>query len=79
MCDKNYLYFMSNIDNLREKYAGRYVVIKNEAIIGNYASFDEAYNETLKTNELGTFFIQHCTDNCEVNTEFFYSNNVAFA
>lgn len=76
--NKNYDYFKQNFETLYKEYKEKYVVIKNEKIIGVYDNFDMAYNETKKTEELGTFIIQHCTkDKTELGC--FYSSNVSFA
>lgn len=79
MCDSNYDFFSSNIDSLCQKYENKYVVIKNQSIIGVYDSFNEAYAETIKKEELGTFLIQLCSKDESKTVNCFYSNNVVFA
>lgn len=79
MCDLNYKYFTSHLDELCKKYEGRYLAIKDEKVIGNYSSFDEAFCETEKKEELGTFLIQYCSKNQDTFVNHFYSNNVVFA
>lgn len=79
MCDDNYSYFISNIDELCEKYENKFLAIKNADVIGVYNSFDEAYNKTIKTEELGTFLIQLCSKDNDNIVNYFYSNNVVFA
>jgi len=77
MTDKNYAYFTEHLDELIEKYSGKHIVIKDESIIGVYDTFKEAYDYTIKTEELGTFIIQQCvTEDEEMIT--FVSGNVAF-
>ena len=78
MLKRCYDFFNSNIKELLLKYNGEYVVIKNENIIGHYDSFDKAYNETCKTEEIGTFIIQHCVDDHFEQTMHFAWNNVSF-
>jgi len=78
MTDKNYAYFREHLDELIEQFRGKHVVIKDESIFGVYDDFKEAYDETTKTEELGTFIIQQCvTEDEEMIT--FVSGNVAFA
>ena len=77
MCDANYKYYTENLSSFLEKYPNKFVVIKNCSIIGIYDNFRDAYNDTIKTNELGSFLIQHCAAN-ENNINCFYSNNVVF-
>ena len=77
MSNKNYTYFKEHLEELIDIYYGKHVVIKDESIIGVYDAFKEAYDETIKTEELGTFIIQHCvTEEEEMIT--FVSGNVAF-
>lgn len=79
MCDSNYNFFTSNIDNLCQAHENKYVVIKNQGVIGVYDSFKEAYTETIKKEELGTFLIQLCSKDEAKTVNCFYSNNVVFA
>ena len=78
MCDKNYEYFSDNFQVLFEKHADKFLVIKDQNVIGVYDSFDEAYSETVKKEKLGTFLIQLCR-NDETTINQFYSSNVVFA
>jgi len=75
----NYSFFKAHFAELLERYSGKYVVIKDEAVIGAYESFDEAYLVTTKKEELGTFIIQQCVEISDDNTASFMSNNVMFA
>jgi len=77
MADKNYAYFKEHLEDLIEQYSGKQVVIKDESIIGVYDTFKEAYDEAIKTEELGSFIIQQCvTEDEEMIT--FVSGNVSF-
>jgi len=77
MTDKNYIYFREHLEELIEQYSRKHVVIKNESVIGVYDTFKKAYDETTKTEELGSFIIQQCvTEDEELIT--FVSGNVAF-
>ena len=58
--DSNYVYFRDNLQRLIEDYNGKFIVIKNQSVIGKYNEFEEAYTETLKKEKLGDFIIQHC-------------------
>lgn len=78
MSDMNYSFFKSNIDNLCKSYYGKYLSLKNASVLGSFDSFDQAYNETIKTEELGTFLIVHCVKSGEMPVNNFYSNNVVF-
>lgn len=78
MCDMNYSFFKKNIDKLCENYYGKYISLKDASLLGCFDSFDQAYNETIKTEELGTFLIVQCVKNSEMPVNHFYSNNVVF-
>lgn len=58
--EKEFKYFIKHQPELVKKYRGKFVVIKNEQIIGAYNSEIEAYGETQKNETLGTFLIQEC-------------------
>jgi hypothetical protein len=76
--DKNYAYFTAHLDEFIERYDGRFVVIKNASVIADYGSFDEAYNNTIKSEALGTFLIQQCV-RPENDTDYFAWHNVSFS
>jgi hypothetical protein len=68
MFEKELKYFISNQNELLQKHLNKILVIKNEEIIGVYDSPLEAYIETQKEYELGTFFIQPCQKGPEAYT-----------
>ncbi len=71
MLDKELQYYIDNQLELIEKYQGKFLVIKDQKIIGNYSSEIEAYSETVKNHELGTFLIQECQPGDENYTQTF--------
>jgi hypothetical protein len=77
--NKNYEYFSDNLKELVKKYAGKFVVIKNQNVISSYDTFDEAYTITIMTEELGDFIIQHCTPNALEPSAKFAWGNVEFS
>ncbi len=54
-------YYLENQTNLAEKYDGRYIVIKNRNVIGDYDTKRVAIETTMKTHMLGTFLVQKCS------------------
>ena len=78
MLDKEFKYFVDNQKELVKKYNGRYIVIKGEKVIGDYASEIDAYTQTQKAHELGTFLIQLCTPGEDTFTQSYHSR-VIFA
>lgn len=80
MLKKEFQYYLDSQSMLVEKYNGRFLVIKDEKIQGDYKNQVEAYEEAVKRFELGTFLIQHCIAGSESYTQTFHSrvivNNV---
>ena len=60
MLEKEYHYFKTHQQELVEKYPGRYVVIVDEDVIGDYETYADAYEKTIDEHDLGTFLIQAC-------------------
>jgi hypothetical protein len=74
----DYGYFIDNLAALYQQYGHRFLVIKNEKVIGAYNSFDDAFTETVKTEALGTFLIQECVSDPKELVKTF-QGNVSFA
>ncbi|MDR2717895.1 MAG: hypothetical protein LBB89_07525, partial [Treponema sp.] len=60
--DLDFNYFLENMVNFYRAYGQKFVVVKNQGILGIYENFNNALESTLKTEELGTFLIQECFD-----------------
>ena len=58
MLDIEFKYYRNNHSRLQEKYPNKFIVIKGKKVVGTYNSHSEAYYETVKNEELGTFLIQ---------------------
>lgn len=71
--EKEFKYYIKNQKELIKKYDGKYIVIKNEKVIGSYESEIEAIEETSKIEELGTFLVQKCEPGVESYTQTFHS------
>jgi hypothetical protein len=71
MLDKELQYYIDNQSELVKNYKGKYLVIKGQSIIGVFNSEIEAYSETVKKHELGTFLIQECQPGDENYTQTF--------
>ena len=59
MLDTEFKYYSGNRHRLISNYGDKFVVIKGKKVIGIYNSHSEAYSETIKNEELGTFLIKH--------------------
>ena len=55
-----FLWYNKHEKALLNKYLGRYIVIKDEQVIADYDTKTQAWQETIKTHEPGTFIIHHC-------------------
>lgn len=73
MLEKEFKYYIENQNELVKKYLGKFVVIKDNEVIGYYNTQAEAYNESIKTHNIGTFLIQHCMPGTENYTQTFHS------
>jgi hypothetical protein len=71
--EKEFKFYKDHQSELVEKYHGRFIVIKGESVIADYGSELEAYTETKKKYETGTFLIQHCLPGEESYTQMFHS------
>lgn len=78
MLDAEYKYYLEHQQELLELYRGRFVVIVGDDVVGNYGTQAEAYLNSIKDYELGTFLIQECTDGTSGYTQTYHSR-VIFA
>ncbi len=78
MLQDEFKFYIENQSELVKKYMGKFLVIKNEEVIGAYEDEATAYFETKKDHELGTFLIQKCLPGKEGYTQTFHSR-VIFA
>jgi hypothetical protein len=73
MLDKEFKYYLAHQDDLVKKYNGKFLVIKDEDIIGVYADKIEALERSKEKYELGSFLIQLCTPGNAAYTQTFHS------
>ena len=76
--EKDFQYYLDNQVELVKKFNGRFIVIADAQVIGNYSSEPEAVEVTAKTRELGTFLVQKCEPGKSGYTQTFHSR-VVFA
>lgn len=74
--EKEFKYYLENQESLLMLYDGKYVVIVGEEVVAAYDSIQEAYYESIKKYEPGTFLIQKCTEGKEAYTQSFTSRVV---
>jgi hypothetical protein len=73
MLEKEFQYYLKNQSRLVSEYSGKFIVLKGETVIGAYNSHSDAYSETIKTEQLGTFLIQHCLPGVGSHSQTFHS------
>lgn len=76
--EKEFKYYLAHQDELVAKYNGRFIVIKGEAVVGDYPTELDAIRETQKSHALGTFLVQKCEPGNQGYTQTFHSR-VVFA
>ena len=59
---KEYIWYKQHEVELKARYFGRYIVVKDEQVIGDYGSRSVARHETVKLHKPGTFIIHHCIE-----------------
>ena len=70
-------WYLANQEELVKKFKGRFVVIKDQAVLGDYADDATAVLETQKDHEMGTFLVQKVEPGSGAHTATFHSR-VAF-
>jgi len=72
--DENFEYFKENMLQFYNEYGSKFIAIKDRKVLGVYDTFDEALEVTLKSEKIGTFIVQQCTDDATNFTSTFQSN-----
>ena len=73
--DKDFEWFLSNYSDLYNKYGKKYLVIKNESVLGAYDTTADAVEATSKKEKLGTFIVQLCNGDESGYTNYISSMN----
>ena len=71
--DKEFKYFLQHKEDIKVNYMGKFIVIKDESILGAYDTQKDAIVDSLKTNELGTFLVQQVSNDDNIYTQNFHS------
>ena len=75
---KEFQYFLDHQDELVAQYKGKFIVIRDEKVIGDFDSELKAVQETSKKYPLGSFLVQKCEPGKESYTQIYHSR-VVFA
>ncbi len=78
LLEKEFNYYLSNQNELVKQYNGKFIVIKDQKVIGAYDLEIEAIEMTSQKHELGTFLVQKCEPGTESYSQTYHSR-VAFA
>ena len=70
MLKDEFLYYLSHWHELCEKHDGKFIVIKDQNVIGVYDDEMEAIEKTALDHELGTFLVQELRDPDELKRTF---------
>jgi len=71
--EKEFKYYLAHQDELVKRHNGKFLVIRDEQVVGVYSSEFEAIEEARKTFPLGTFLVQKCEPGSQGYTQTFHS------
>lgn len=73
---REFEYYLQNQKELAQRYNGKVLAIKGQAVIGVFDSELEAVQQTSENHELGTFLVQKCDSTPESYTQSYHSRVV---
>ncbi len=76
LLQKEFRYYLDHQDEMVRQYDGKFVVIKDGKVIGDYDDELTAVTETQKTEELGTFLVQKVSPGTSAYSQTFHSRVV---
>jgi hypothetical protein len=71
--EKEFKYYVEHQEELVKKYEGKFVVIKNDKVLGVYDDEIDAIEKTCQKEDLGTFLVKKCEPGKESYTFTFHS------
>ena len=72
--DQNYQWFRANHRGLLRRYRGRYIAVARAAVVGDYATEEQAISETVRSGiRPGAFIVQRCVPVSEEERAVFHS------
>ena len=71
--ENEFKWYLDNQEELLTKYNGKYVVIKDQQVIGAYDSEWEAFSKSSEKYEAGSFLIQKCQSGKDDYTATYHS------
>jgi len=76
--EREYQYYLANKDEFVKTHLGKFLIIKDEKVVGVFDNELDAYSFGTNNFTLGTFLIQQCLPGDENYTQTFHSR-VLFA
>jgi hypothetical protein len=73
--EREFHFYLAHQDELAQQYEGKFLVIVGTEVLGAYDDELEAVMETSKTHEIGTFLVQKCESELEIQV---YHSRVSF-
>ena len=74
--EKNFRYFLDNLEELVKKYNNKYIVLKDEEVVADFDTEKEAYYFANKKYEPGSYLILPCHPGRDSYTQTFHSRVV---
>ena len=74
--EKEFVFYLENQSRLLPSYAGKYLLIRDESVLGAYPSEMDAIKAGAERFPLGTFLVQRCEAGEESYTQTFHSGVV---
>ena len=71
--EKEFQYYLDHQRELVDKYNGKFLVIRECAVVGAYDTELEAVEKASETYEMGTFLVQKCEPGKESYTQTYHS------
>ncbi len=73
---KEFDFYLAHQAEMVEKYDGKYIVIKNESVVGVYDDEITAVTKSQESHELGTFLVQKVSEGDTEYSQTFHSRVV---
>lgn len=73
--EKEFEFYLANLDKLAKKYNGKFIAIKEHKILGAYNSMLDAVKQTEKQgHEIGTFIVQKASTDPSAYSMTYFNN-----
>ena len=76
MLEQELKYYIDHQAELVAKYNGKFLVIKDQAVVGVFDSIEVAYFQSIEKFEPGSFLIQECAPGEDSYTQTFHSRAI---